>query len=795
MDTDTETPEMLGIKISVGEETIVDVDGSVPTTTSYPVYLDPLRIGTSSTTGETDPDAVAVFRYEKDGMVNLEAFSSLVSIYPLAGPRRDVRTRLRPSVPESRQYLLLMQDIGIEVAGVDGRLVFEYKYPKPAEETLIPSTGPSIASQTTFRPPQVQVMHTMSVYESLPESGIITPTAPLSALDETKKVYETPAVKSRHIDPSSSHRRRPKSPTSTIKKGGIVHSKSGLMRGGEPDALDLNMLSDSEDEGMVKSTVEPIAMNDVDGIMAPTPTVEISQLQQTDGVVTPSGTPKRSTSKTTSPSNLQDSLPDVFKYREQQKINTPAKTYGRRKAKGSAEKKTTVSPVSKPSEPDSQETADSTPPQTINKKSSDGRKRKSRQTLDESEDEDMQISEIMKKRKGADGAMLPPAKTEATSKPKRGGRKKIAESEGPEKAVLEPVDLDDSPVEEAPSKAGPKTAASKKKETTKPAPKARGRKATLTQESSSKNNTQYTFPYNSGEEESTPPVAPKTPKARGKAATKKTPAKPSAPATAKKAAKAVEVEIETAGKDVSPELSNLRTTDHYEGPSPRIAFTNSSIPDDKAAQKFLRTNGGKQLASPALTACNFLVIGPGELKRTPKFIVAVAHGIMVVEEQWVLDSKTAGYWVDPDPYILRDPIREKEWKFKLSDAIQRGKDGKNKVLTGKTVYLTAALVAYLKSLKSEESLVEMLNAAGAQSIIKKSPRGEQADDEDDSLVLGNDGDKELANLQAAGWSVYGTTIVGFSVLRGRLQDGEEFLVKPTAPSGSEEPVKKRGSRK
>lgn len=56
---------------------------------------------------------------------------------------------------------------------------------------------------------------------------------------------------------------------------------------------------------------------------------------------------------------------------------------------------------------------------------------------------------------------------------------------------------------------------------------------------------------------------------------------------------------------------------------------------------------------------NFLVVGPGELKRTPKLTVGVALGKYVVEDQWLIDSKEVGYFLGTSspftfPRVLSD---------------------------------------------------------------------------------------------------------------------------------------------
>lgn len=77
----------------------------------------------------------------------------------------------------------------------------------------------------------------------------------------------------------------------------------------------------------------------------------------------------------------------------------------------------------------------------------------------------------------------------------------------------------------------------------------------------------------------------------------------------------------------------------------------------------------------------------------------------------------------------------------------------------------------------------MLKAASAGSIIKKAPKGRK-EDGDKALILGAEkGDGDVGALEKLGWSVHGTGIVAISVLRGRLEMGEEFRI--SAEEGSQ----------
>lgn len=319
--------------------------------------------------------------------------------------------------------------------------------------------------------------------------------------------------------------------------------------------------------------------------------------------------------------------------------------------------------------------------------------------------------------------------------------------------------------------------------------------------------TQYTFPDVSQTQAmdrvevkapaKTPKKTPKMAKMKTVSSTKKT---STAPSTKNKKEPTEEEGLEAEEAEEADE-AKTRTRDRYDGDNPKIVFSNSGLDDRKVRtfrpwllcmvgftdleqdiEKFLRANGGKKMQNVSAPGVNFLVVGPGELKRTPKFTISVALGKWVVEDQWLIDSKEVGYFLNPDPYIPHDPTYEKVWSFSLRTAIARGRNGENNILEEHTIYITPALLAQVKAFKQEESLIEMLKTTGASSIIRKAPKGKKEDDEngDKTLILGADkGDNDVVGLEKLGWKVYGTGIVAVSVLRGRLEVGEkEFRIMP-----------------
>ncbi|PWW71813.1 hypothetical protein C7212DRAFT_338050, partial [Tuber magnatum] len=131
-------------------------------------------------------------------------------------------------------------------------------------------------------------------------------------------------------------------------------------------------------------------------------------------------------------------------------------------------------------------------------------------------------------------------------------------------------------------------------------------------------------------------------------------------------------------RNASEEISLNGEQDLNQGEdAPRIVFSNSGLDGKKDIEKFLRAAAAKKMDNVSAPGVNFLVVGPGELKRTPKLTIGVALGKTVVEDQWLIDSKEMGYFLDPDPYIPNDPLHEKEWGFNLAAAVTRGRQGEN----------------------------------------------------------------------------------------------------------------------
>lgn len=82
--------------------------------------------------------------------------------------------------------------------------------------------------------------------------------------------------------------------------------------------------------------------------------------------------------------------------------------------------------------------------------------------------------------------------------------------------------------------------------------------------------------------------------------------------------------------------------------------------------------------------CDVLVTD--KVRRTYKFLCALAKGIPIVTIDWLRDSESAAQFLDWEGYLLKDPAAEAKFGFRLRKSLNKAK-GK-KLLDGYTIILT-----------------------------------------------------------------------------------------------------------
>jgi hypothetical protein len=739
----------------------------------------------------------------------------------------------------------MTHDSILEIEGVSsGRIHFTLIDDEIEDNSQIQPKLLNPVASSRLQSPQIQVMHSLphpSDSYAKPQTAIrmaLGISTPIEEGNEERKVYETPAVKSRHIDPNSSPRLRPqRSPSNAIAHNHIGSLKRISMMGGEvlSDSDHSDALSDSEEEPVMSSHFAPMApMTTGEDNGAPSQSEEQQPSRNPPvsdgGSNSPAGLDRLSEnvhSTTSSPNpnsnplgnqhspvsvgdsqiedggegakNIPDSLPDVFRYELEKKLKTPLRLYGRR-ANGATNKQHTVQERSEDLRLETEETGIIPAGSQAVEKTLEGRKRKAHDEMESESPITDRRSTRNKKRKGLN---LGEDELMASAIEKKKGIKEDCPPISGNGGDSIHTALQISEVEVKRRRSGRISTGV----TITQSEKAKGKKANPAVENDSNPyRSQFSFPSTTEADAEEPNSASTKSKTANTLKDSRKPVGTSAAATKKRRAttggalitltKPKFDYLEPTGSpspvfdtvdliDFNITLRN-RTRERYDGPAPRIAFSNSTLTDARTIRRLPRNKVPKVVTSPADPSCNFLVVGPGEIKRTPKFIIAAARGIFIVEEQWIEDSTRSCYWLDPVPYIPKEPSHEIEWGSPLSSILSKYRDAGCKVFHGKTIYLTLSLADHLKALDMHEGLKGMLKAAGAENILRKIPRKRV---EDDVIVLGKeDGEKDFSALDSAGWKVFTTAVVGMSVLRGSFQDGDEFLIKSAGTVESEKGI-------
>ncbi|NWX59369.1 MDC1 protein, partial [Promerops cafer] len=103
-------------------------------------------------------------------------------------------------------------------------------------------------------------------------------------------------------------------------------------------------------------------------------------------------------------------------------------------------------------------------------------------------------------------------------------------------------------------------------------------------------------------------------------------------------------------------------------PSPapiRVLFT--GLVASPALLVALGTLGGTEATS--VYDCSHLVTDG--IRRTLKFLCALARGVPIVTPQWLLQSSHSGRPLSPDPFLPQDPSYERRFGFRLRPALAR----------------------------------------------------------------------------------------------------------------------------
>lgn len=110
---------------------------------------------------------------------------------------------------------------------------------------------------------------------------------------------------------------------------------------------------------------------------------------------------------------------------------------------------------------------------------------------------------------------------------------------------------------------------------------------------------------------------------------------------------------------------------------------------------------------------------PG-IVRTKKFVCALARAPMVVSTDYLDDCLTKNERLEPEDYILNDPVGEQKQCFTLSDAVGRAKNHRGQLLRGMSIYCTETVKGGFDVYKA------IIEANGGTCLLYKARAGSMA---------------------------------------------------------------------
>ncbi|XP_015175755.1 PREDICTED: uncharacterized protein LOC107066036 [Polistes dominula] len=146
----------------------------------------------------------------------------------------------------------------------------------------------------------------------------------------------------------------------------------------------------------------------------------------------------------------------------------------------------------------------------------------------------------------------------------------------------------------------------------------------------------------------------------------------------------MDVKININTSDVSKYLTNVSPNVSFSTAKEKVLFT--GVTDDDYV-KILKSLGGVKVNDPS--ECTVLVTD--KIRRTTKFLCTLAKAVPIVSVNWLLESKRAGYFLDLNNYLLKDPAMEAKYGFRLRKSLENAKE--RQLLDGYTVLLTPNIIS------------------------------------------------------------------------------------------------------
>ncbi|XP_041842811.1 mediator of DNA damage checkpoint protein 1 isoform X2 [Melanotaenia boesemani] len=199
---------------------------------------------------------------------------------------------------------------------------------------------------------------------------------------------------------------------------------------------------------------------------------------------------------------------------------------------------------------------------------------------------------------------------------------------------------------------------------------------------------------------------------------------------------------------------------------------------DEAGERVLARLGGSM--AKGVSDMNCLVTD--KVRRTVKFLCAVAKGIPVVTTDWLEKSGKAGSFLSPYSFIVKDPEQEKKFSFCLQESLRTASS--QPLLQGYEIHVT-------KSVKPEPVHMKDIISSSGATFLPKMPSSHKAQ----TVVISCEEDWRLCGpAVSASLLVVTAEFILTGILQQKL-DFKSHALPPTAADPQPAGGRGKGRRK
>uniref|UniRef100_A0A3P9J4S6 Mediator of DNA damage checkpoint protein 1 n=1 Tax=Oryzias latipes TaxID=8090 RepID=A0A3P9J4S6_ORYLA len=191
---------------------------------------------------------------------------------------------------------------------------------------------------------------------------------------------------------------------------------------------------------------------------------------------------------------------------------------------------------------------------------------------------------------------------------------------------------------------------------------------------------------------------------------------------------------------------------------------------DEAGERVLARLGGSMAKGVADMNC----LVTDKVRRTVKFLCALAKGVPVVTTEWLEKSGKAGTFLSPAPFLVKDPDQETKFSFSLEESLKAA--GRQSLLEGYKIHVT-------KSVKPEPPHMKDIISSSGATFLPKMPTSHKPQ----TVVISCEEDWQLCGPAV---SASLPIVTSEFILTGILQQKLDFQTHVLPP-----PAEGRGRRK